>query len=101
VAESSVPESTFRYLSSLEWLRARENLLFVGPAGTGKSHLLISLGHAAINAGWRVRYLVAAELVETLYRGLADNPVGRVIEQLLRAEFVALDELGFAPLAGC
>lgn len=98
VAESSVPESTFRYLASLEWLRARENLLFVGPAGTGKSHLLISLGHAAVLAGFRVRYLVAAELVETLYRGLADNSVGRVIEQLLRADFVVIDELGFAPL---
>jgi DNA replication protein DnaC len=96
--ESSVPEATFRYLASLEWLRARENLLFVGPAGTGKSHLLISLGHAAVQAGFRVRYLVAAELVETLYRGLADNSVGRVIETLLRADFVAVDELGFAPL---
>ena len=40
----------------------------------------------------------AAELVETLYRGLADNSVGRVIEQLLRADFVVIDELGFAPL---
>lgn len=98
VAESSVPEATFRYLASLEWLRAQENLLLVGPAGTGKSHLLISLGRAAVEAGYRVRYLVAAELVETLYRGLADNSVGRVIEQLLRADFVAVDELGFAPL---
>lgn len=98
VAESSVPEATFRYLASLEWLRARENLLFVGPAGTGKSHLLISLGHAAVLAGYRVRYLVAGDLVEALYRGLADNSVGRVIEQLLRADYVVVDEIGFAPL---
>lgn len=98
VAESTVPESTFRYLASLEWLRARENLLLVGPAGTGKSHLLIALGHAAVLAGLRVRYLVATDLVESLYRGLADNSVGRVIEQLLRFDYLILDELGFAPL---
>jgi len=45
-----------------------------------------------------VRYLSAAELVETLYRGLADNSVGRVIDQLLRNDVVLVDEVGFAPL---
>ena len=70
----------------------------VGPAGTGKSHLLIGLGLAAVQAGHRVRYFTAADLVETLYRGLADNSVGRVIDGVLRADLVLLDELGFAPL---
>ena len=46
----------------------------------------------------RVRYFTAAELVETLYRGLADNSVGRVIDQTLRADVVIVDEVGFAPL---
>ena len=72
---------TFDYLASLEWIRAKENLCLVGPAGTGKSHLLVALGHAAVEAGHRVRYFTAADLVETLYRGLADNSVGRVIDR--------------------
>jgi DNA replication protein DnaC len=95
---SSVPQPTFSYLASLEWIRAHENLCLVGPAGTGKSHLLVGLGHAAVAAGFRVRYFTVAELVETLYRGLADNSVGRVIDNLLRADLVICDELGFAPL---
>ena len=66
--------------------------------GTGKSHVLVALGHAAVDAGHRVRYFSAAELVDTLYRGLADNCVGRVIENILRAEYIILDDLGFAPL---
>ena len=45
---SSVPKATFGYLASLEWIRARENLCLVGPAGTGKSHLLVALGAAAV-----------------------------------------------------
>jgi DNA replication protein DnaC len=98
VAASSVPRATFDYLASLEWIRAAENLCLVGPAGTGKSHTLIALGVAAVQAGHRVRYFTAAELVETLYRGLADNSVGRAIETLLRADLVIVDELGFAPL---
>ena len=98
VNASSVKPATFAYLSGLEWVRATENLCLVGPAGTGKSHLLVALGHAAIEAGFRVRYFSATELVETLYRGLADNSVGRVLEQVLKADLILIDEIGFAPL---
>ncbi len=98
VAASSIPSPTFDYLSSLEWVRTAENVCLIGPAGTGKSHMLVALGIAAVEAGHRVRYFTAAELVETLYRGLADNSVGRVIDTLLRNDVVVVDELGFAPL---
>jgi DNA replication protein DnaC len=98
VSASSVPPATFDYLASLEWIRAAENICLIGPAGTGKSHLLVALGVAAVEAGHRVRYFTAAELVETLYRGLADNSVGRVIDTILRNDLIIIDELGFAPL---
>ena len=98
VAASSIPRATFDYLASLEWIRGAENYCAIGPAGTGKSHSLIAFGVAAVHAGHKVRYFTAAELAETLYRGLADNSVGRVIENLLRADLVIVDEVGFAPL---
>ncbi len=98
VAGSCIPRATFDYLASLEWIRASENYCAVGPAGTGKSHSLVAFGVAAVHAGHKVRYFTAAELVETLYRGLADNSVGRVIENLLRNDLVIIDEVGFAPL---
>lgn len=98
VNASSVPRQSFDYLSGLEWIEAKENLCLVGPPGTGKSHLLVALGIAAVEKGKRVRYFSAADLVETLYRGLADNSVGRVIESLLRFDLVIIDEIGFAPL---
>ena len=98
VGLSSVPQATFDYLASLEWITARENLCLVGPAGTGKSHLLIALGHRAVAEGLRVRHFAAADLVENLYRGLADNSVAKIIDSLLRADLIIVDELGFAPL---
>jgi DNA replication protein DnaC len=98
VADSSVPRPSFDYLASLEWVRAKENLCLVGPAGTGKSHLLVALGHHAVEVGHRVRYFTATELVETLYRALADNSVGKVITQILRADLILIDEIGFAPM---
>jgi len=98
LAASSVPQATFDYLAGLEWVTAAENPCLVGPPGTGKSHLLVALGHAAVATGRRVRYFVATSLVEALYRGLADNSVGRIIDGLLRNDLVIVDDLGFAPL---
>jgi hypothetical protein len=91
VSASSIPQATFDYLSSLEWVRAQHNLAIVGPPGTGKSHTLIGLGHAAVHAAHKVRYFTAADLVDTLYRGLADNTVGKIIDALLRADLVIID----------
>ena len=94
----SIPGPTLDYLASLEWITAKENLCLVGPAGTGKSHVLVSLGISAVHAGHKVRYFTAADLVDTLYRGLADNSAGKVIENLLRNDLILVDEVGFAPL---
>jgi DNA replication protein DnaC len=55
VAASSIPTATFDYLASLEWIRAAENVCLIGPAGTGKSHMLIALGVAAVEHGHKVR----------------------------------------------
>ena len=90
-AASSIPPATFDYLASLEWIRARENLCLVGPAGTGKSHTLVALGVAAVQAGHRVRYFTAIELVEHLYRAVADNTVGRAIETVCRNDLIVID----------
>ena len=52
---------------------------------------LLAFGSAEVDAGLRVRYLTAADLVDTLYRGLADNTVGKVIDSLLRNELIIFD----------
>ena len=92
----SIPGPTLDYLASLEWITARENLCPAGPAGTGKSHVLVSLGVAAVHAGHKVRYFTAADLTEILYRGMVGNSVGRIIENLLRNDLILVDEVGFA-----
>lgn len=96
--ESSIPRATHDYLVTLDWIPRADNLCLVGPAGTGKTHYLIALGRAAVEAGHRVRYYSAIELVETLWRGQADNTVGKTIEAICRHDLIIIDEIGFAPL---
>ena len=66
-------------------------------SGTGKTHLLVALGIAAVDAGHKVRYFTAAELNETLYR--ASRQLRRARDREPTAQdLVLVDELGFAPL---
>jgi len=95
---SSLPRPTFEFLASLEWLERKDNLCLAGPAGVGKSHLAQALGRVAITAGRKVRFFAADQLVEALYRGLADNTVGKLIERLLRHDFIVIDDLGYTAL---
>ena len=103
LAESSIPTASHDYLITLDWIGRADNLCLVGPAGTGKTHYLIGLGRAAVEAGHKVRYFTAIELVEHLYRAVADNTVGRAIETVCRNDLIMIDEIGFAPLdhTGC
>lgn len=103
IDESSIPTASHDYLITLDWINRADNLCLVGPAGTGKTHYLIALGRAAVEAGHRVRYFTAAELVEHLWRATADNTVGKTIETLCRNQLLIIDEIGFAPLdhTGC
>ena len=63
-AVSSIPAPTQRSLTTLEWIDRHENLVVCGPSGTGKSHLLEALGHAAIGHGCHVQWFS----LETLAR---------------------------------
>ncbi len=103
LAESSISQASHDYLITLEWVHRADNLCLVGPAGTGKSHYLIGLGRAAVSAGYRVRYFTAVELIEHLWRAVADNSVGRAVEAVCRNDLIVIDEIGFAPLdhTGC
>jgi DNA replication protein DnaC len=98
LGESSIPRATHDYLVTLDWIGRADNLCLIGPPGTGKTHYLIALGRQAVEAGHRVRYYSAIELVEALWRGKADNSVGKTIEGICRNDLIVIDEIGFAPL---
>lgn len=96
---SSVPEPTQRSLATLEWIDRHENLVVAGPSGTGKSHLVEALGHAAINHGHHVQWFSLEQLGDLIGRHRADGTTSRAIKRLMRADLVCIDDIGLLPVA--
>ena len=96
--QTSVSQQTVRDLASLEFVRAHENLILLGPPGVGKSHLAIALGIRAVEEKMRVRFWTAADLVQDLYSHLADGSLRRYIQSLTRYDLLVVDELGYLKL---
>ncbi len=69
---STITSATQQALRTLEWIRRGENLAVVGPSGTGKSHLLEALGHAAINDGLTVAWFTIETLGQLVTRHRGD-----------------------------
>jgi DNA replication protein DnaC len=78
-------------------MRAAKNNCLIGPAGGGKSHMLVALGVAAVEAGHRVRYFTARPRREPL-PGTSRQLRRTRRRHLLRNDLIIVDELGFAPL---
>lgn len=96
--QTSVSQQTVRDLAGLEFLKARENLVLVGPPGVGKSHLAIALGLEAIAAGYSAFFITMDELTTKMYSRLADGSLPQYMRSLLRNDLIILDEVGYLTL---
>jgi len=96
---SSIPAPTQQALRTLEWVHRRENLVFCGPSGTGKTFLLEALGQHAVEAGLRVAWFTLEDLGVLLRRHRADDTVTKAIARVLRADLVVVDDIGLLPVA--
>jgi DNA replication protein DnaC len=96
---SSIPAPTQAALRTLEWVTRRENLVVCGPSGTGKTMFLEALGHAAVHAGHKVAWFSLESLGVLVRRHRADDSVARAIGRILRADLVAVDDIGLLPVS--
>jgi DNA replication protein DnaC len=95
--ESSIPEATQNALTTLEWIGRHENLVVAGPSGTGKSHFVEGLAHAAIEADLRVAWFTLETLTATIGRAKADASIARTVARICRADLVVVDDIGMLP----
>lgn len=85
-------------LGTCEFVRKKENIAFIGPPGTGKTHLAIALGVKAISQGYNVLFTTVNAMLEDLYLSRADNSFSQRLRNYTTPELLILDELGLRKL---
>lgn len=85
-------------LLSPSFLEAREDLVLMGDAGTGKTHMASALRMMRCEAKIEARFFAASSLVMRLRRANVDGRLDRELSQIGRADLLAVDEPGFPPL---
>ena len=86
-------------LARCEWIERRENVIALGPSGTGKTHLAQGLGLAACQRGLSGRFVTAAALVHELMEARDERRLLRLQKQFANHKLLIIDELGFVPLS--
>jgi len=93
-----LPKTKVLSLADGSFVKARENVICLGPTGTGKTHTAIALGIAAIQSGYRVRFTSAMALAQEFLQAQAEARLPKALKAWDRFDLVILDELGYLGL---
>lgn len=86
------------HMERLDFLNAKENLIFMGAVGTGKTHLATAIALKACQEGRKVRFFTAASLANALLERNNKGTLNSFMTSLKKVELIVIDELGFVPL---
>lgn len=96
-AQKSVNEPLVRQLLRCEYINKKENVLFIGNSGTGKTHLATALGFAGCCEGYKVRFFCCSSLITQLLEARDQSQLQKLLRQLEKQDLLILDELGYVP----
>ena len=98
---AGAPKKTVQTLQSMAFVERKENVIFLGPSGVGKTHLAIALGYLATQSGIKVKFTTAADLVFQLEKAQQQGRFDQYMKRsLLGPSILIIDEVGYLPLQG-
>lgn len=95
---TGAPRQQIQELATLGFVERAENIVMLGPSGTGKTHLAIAFGLLAAQKGWKVRFTSAADLIITLEAAHRQGRFKEVMHRIVAApKLLIIDEIGYLP----
>lgn len=96
---SETPQKAIKEIFSLSFIERKENIVLLGPSGLGKTHIAIALGYAATQAGIRVRFVSAADLLLNLELAAKQDKLKDAMRRVAgHSKLLIIDELGYLPI---
>ena len=96
--QPSIKREQIESLHELGFVERKENVIFLGPPGVGKTHLALSLAIAAAQHGRRVYYGTLADLITSLEEAQAASRLGHRLKTITHPALLVVDEIGYLPI---
>jgi len=96
--QPGVNRKQIRAFAELDFINKKENIVFVGPTGVGKTGLASGIVLKALENGHRCQFVKAQDLFDDMYASLADRSSRQLLKRLARLDVLLIDELGYLNL---
>lgn len=96
--KGGLTQARFEELRSLAFVERKENVIFLGPSGVGKTHLMLALGHQACISGYSAYFISCRDAIEKLLRAREQNRLRKALAWFRKPNVLLIDEVGHEPL---